>query len=471
VTPDVPPEADAGPVCGDLRVQPGEACEQDHRCGLGQRCQACQCVPIPCSEGDGCDDGDPCHQGTCVEGACQVQALDDVPCADDGLVCTLDRCVQGTCVHAPQEGIACDDGDPCTVQTFCDGGGACVGPVPPDQDDDGVPDPCDDCPADPDPGQEDYDNDGIGEACDDLPGPWTSCPALHPPLVEILEGCIAGDLSLFQADLGPQADGVCFEGVPPLPKSGLDGLLELLVPPEWWLSVGYRIKGRLPGLFVITGCQVEWVDNPVCFGDNWNPIHAPVGALPNPVAPTDGSWRRTGYEILPNAPDKLVSVFFDTVTELITIEEPAPLPYELCWRIQKGAPVHDEVLKPLPLTPGVPRVLESWRHATDLLDVTTCTTGGEGLAASPELAYRVAAQPDKPVLLRLEPWNLDPGDLAGQGVRLLLVNEEGRCEAALAPDAAGEWHLDDPDPDTPILVIEAGALTALLANVIAEVAP
>ncbi|HEY0254762.1 MAG TPA: hypothetical protein VGC41_24720 [Kofleriaceae bacterium] len=45
-------------------------------------------------------------------------------------------------------------------------GGACTGH---DEDGDGIPDACDDCPVDPDPAQTDRDGDGVGDACDVRP--------------------------------------------------------------------------------------------------------------------------------------------------------------------------------------------------------------------------------------------------------------------------------------------------------------
>ena len=85
------------------------------------------CVAIPANEGGACDDGDGCTVGdACNAGICSGVAM-DCSALDD--TCNTGVCVgtTGVCVAAPaNEGGACDDGDGCTVNDAC-GGGTCAG--------------------------------------------------------------------------------------------------------------------------------------------------------------------------------------------------------------------------------------------------------------------------------------------------------------------------------------------------------
>jgi hypothetical protein len=72
-----------------------------------------------------CEDGDECTVGTfCREGAC----VGDVVTCDDGNPCTVDSCDGATgCVFAAgNEGASCDDGTACTSDDVCDAG-VCIG--------------------------------------------------------------------------------------------------------------------------------------------------------------------------------------------------------------------------------------------------------------------------------------------------------------------------------------------------------
>ncbi len=94
------------------------------------------CVEAPALEEAACDDGDPCTMDTfCVGGACTGGAA--TPCPDDGDTCTLEECVAGEgCSFKPAEdGVACGDGDVCTDETTCSGGkcqGGKTATCPPD---------------------------------------------------------------------------------------------------------------------------------------------------------------------------------------------------------------------------------------------------------------------------------------------------------------------------------------------------
>ncbi|MEE9230093.1 MAG: hypothetical protein V3U86_05255 [Acidobacteriota bacterium] len=135
---------------------------QDGNCTHLSRCPlSSDCVRVACDPERGClfEDltGPSCEQGKCLsggfcdEGACvflQPNCFDGNECTDD--ICDAET---GACSFP---GIVCpDDGSPCTIET-CDPDRGCVSvsdPVLPDADRDGVPDPCDNCPVDPNPDQ------------------------------------------------------------------------------------------------------------------------------------------------------------------------------------------------------------------------------------------------------------------------------------------------------------------------------
>ncbi len=98
----------------DGQVDEG-TCVDDNPCTLDE-CQPNQgCIFTP-QEGMECDDGDPCTVAElCLAGICQgspVTCSDDNQCTDD--LCSID----GGCSFEPNQD-ACDDGDPCTVGDTC----------------------------------------------------------------------------------------------------------------------------------------------------------------------------------------------------------------------------------------------------------------------------------------------------------------------------------------------------------------
>jgi hypothetical protein len=110
----------AGGAClgGPVTCVDGNACTLD-ACDSGQGCQ------FSTLSGDDCDDGTVCTENdTCVNGGCVGAALD---CSDDN-GCTSDSCnpLEG-CANVLLVGSACDDGDPCTPTSSCDGVGLCAG--------------------------------------------------------------------------------------------------------------------------------------------------------------------------------------------------------------------------------------------------------------------------------------------------------------------------------------------------------
>lgn len=111
------------------------ACVGRPACDDGDPCTDDSCDPQTgtCVGGNppiDCDDGDPCTQDTCLGGACQNDAVADVPC-DDGSPCTTDeRCTDvGTgvplCLGTP---VTCDDGSSCTLDVCDEATGACTNP-------------------------------------------------------------------------------------------------------------------------------------------------------------------------------------------------------------------------------------------------------------------------------------------------------------------------------------------------------
>ena len=85
---------------------------------------ACTHAPVAC------DDGNPCTVDSCdpATGACRFVPTPGAPC-NDGDACTQDdQCVQGPTGGIACQGAAvdCDDGDPCTTDSCDPNGGACL---------------------------------------------------------------------------------------------------------------------------------------------------------------------------------------------------------------------------------------------------------------------------------------------------------------------------------------------------------
>lgn len=133
-TPDAgPPDVgtpDIGPAC-----TPGTPCNDNDLCTVDDQCQAdgsCGGSPIPC------DDGSPCTEDACAEGACTHAVLpgycriagtcwtEGQPAPDD----PCKRCLpnESADTWSATLGKACDDGDPCTEDDLC-GPAGCIGSV------------------------------------------------------------------------------------------------------------------------------------------------------------------------------------------------------------------------------------------------------------------------------------------------------------------------------------------------------
>ena len=88
---------------------------------------------LPNSDGNACDDGNPCTQtDTCQAGVCVGSNPKD--CSASGTTCNPATCDvnTGACVqHAASAGTTCNDSNACTTNDLCDGLGACLGGLPP----------------------------------------------------------------------------------------------------------------------------------------------------------------------------------------------------------------------------------------------------------------------------------------------------------------------------------------------------
>ncbi len=138
--------------CGYAALPDGEPCDDLDLCTLDDACQggACKatferpcddddpctknecdgvtgCTFPPVSENAPCNDGNPCTTSDkCHSGQCQGEAK---VCYDSN-PCTLDLCdpSSGGCITVSQNGLACDDGDPCTVGDACVNSSCASGP-------------------------------------------------------------------------------------------------------------------------------------------------------------------------------------------------------------------------------------------------------------------------------------------------------------------------------------------------------
>jgi hypothetical protein len=196
------------PICGDGFVDAPETCDPPNGVTCNAACQA-----IVCGDGvvDGQEECDPPQNGVC-DASCQR-----IPICGDGFVDTPETCdpPDGVTCNANCRSIVCGDGktegleecDPPNGVT-CDED--CVLIVCPDDDEDGICDPVDNCPNEPNPDQTDTDGDGVGDACDPCtdtdgdgfgdPGfpqnvcPPDVCPEEYDPDQHDLDGDGIGDV-------------------------------------------------------------------------------------------------------------------------------------------------------------------------------------------------------------------------------------------------------------------------------------
>lgn len=110
----------------------GEPVDESQHCNDGNACTADWCQQAPKESGGGCKhqlvpEGTQCNdKNACTQDdACSIQGIcqgTPVKCSD-GNPCTQDHCDFATgCYFEDASGIACDDGDACTVNDICDEG-------------------------------------------------------------------------------------------------------------------------------------------------------------------------------------------------------------------------------------------------------------------------------------------------------------------------------------------------------------
>jgi hypothetical protein len=123
------------PQCVNQPLADGAACDDADPNTTGDVCTAglCHGAPAPgCTTDAQCDAGDPCAVGSCdpASAQCRVAIVPDGTPCDDGRPDTAgDACVNGVCVGA---GLACDDANACTTDSYDPATGTCVHVLAPD---------------------------------------------------------------------------------------------------------------------------------------------------------------------------------------------------------------------------------------------------------------------------------------------------------------------------------------------------
>ena len=109
-------------VDGHCRGGATATCDDGNACTIDHCAPARGCVnrptEAPCCIGavSACDDGDPCTDDLCDAATAACAHVDNDAACDDGDPCTSgDTCAAGACVPGP--GVACSDGNDCTVDS------------------------------------------------------------------------------------------------------------------------------------------------------------------------------------------------------------------------------------------------------------------------------------------------------------------------------------------------------------------
>ena len=113
----------AAVVCGDSNDCTLDTCDPNAAQGVDP------CAHADRDEGTACYDGDPCTlDDRCVDVPAAGLVCEGTPNdCDDANECTEDACQEnGDCLHTPLTGTSCDDIDSCTRDDTCQTG-ACVG--------------------------------------------------------------------------------------------------------------------------------------------------------------------------------------------------------------------------------------------------------------------------------------------------------------------------------------------------------
>ena len=157
----------AAGICDVAELCTGSSanCPTDSKAASGTLCRATAGICDVAETCDGSNDACPVDGFRPASFACRDAAgvCDAVEfCTGSATDCPVDVKEPATAVCRPT-----DQADACDVAEFCDGSGDdCPPNVDPDKDGDSIPDPCDNCPNDPNSNQTDVDGDGIGNACD-----------------------------------------------------------------------------------------------------------------------------------------------------------------------------------------------------------------------------------------------------------------------------------------------------------------
>lgn len=137
--------------CEFPKVKDGNPCDDGKPCTYGDSCKGSQCI----GNVNACEDGNSCTLDQCngATGDCLHSTLNGYPCddgnyctlsescsetqciptsftkCDDGNPCTSDTCYATSgCFYNPTPGMACNDGDACTLNELCNGT-KCVGSI------------------------------------------------------------------------------------------------------------------------------------------------------------------------------------------------------------------------------------------------------------------------------------------------------------------------------------------------------
>ncbi len=112
----------ASDVCGGLPNK----CDDNNSCTTDSCDKLLGCKHSPNT--DACDDGDACTSGDkCTSGTCNGTAIDPSKVCVDNNPCTSDTCNPALgCLNKALTGVACDDGNSCSVGDKCDEKGQCL---------------------------------------------------------------------------------------------------------------------------------------------------------------------------------------------------------------------------------------------------------------------------------------------------------------------------------------------------------